>query len=386
MKKVLAVAVTLIMVLSVFSTGFRDVREDHWAYDYISNLTSKGIIQVEEPNFKGFDALTRADAAVWMTRLVMYLENSPMIAKTPELDKISNRVKALETDLKDYNDFKARITRHLLMLKYDTFAEIDGLEMQIKDLQAALTKSNSETVELQEKVNFMQVELTVHGEWIMDLNDKVNALQSKGVSQAEFDDFLLDFQDTNRAISRIMTENVQRNQAIARIARRAVGNETAVVDLKDRVQTAEGKIAILEEAARAAYFARSNVEMLLDDFLILLEDFDDFVADYNKNVATNGDYATKEEVTAMKTTLGNNSRELIIIRNNIDAIFEDLFDISDELYAVTAKTDEIETKIPTIELKLEEIEGNMPAPQNLLPVYLLALVGVGLGIYAAFIK
>ena len=88
----------------------------------------------------------------------------------------------------------------------------------------------------------------------------------------------------------------------------------------------------------------------------------------------------------MKTTLGNNSRELIIIRNNIDAIFEDLFDISDELYAVTAKTDEIETKIPTIELKLEEIEGNMPAPQNLLPVYLLALVGVGLGIYAAFIK
>jgi chromosome segregation ATPase len=92
MKKTLAFFVVMVFVASAFSLGFTDVGEDHWAYDYVMKLVEKGVIPVDEPTFRGYEPLTRADAAVWMSRLVTYLENSPEIAKTSDLAYLEAKV------------------------------------------------------------------------------------------------------------------------------------------------------------------------------------------------------------------------------------------------------------------------------------------------------
>ncbi|PNR95137.1 S-layer homology domain-containing protein [Petrotoga olearia] len=92
MKKTLAFFVVMVFVVSTFSLGFTDVGEDHWAYDYVMKLVEKGVIPVDEPTFRGYEPLTRSDAAVWMSRLVTYLENSPEIAKTSDLSYLEAKV------------------------------------------------------------------------------------------------------------------------------------------------------------------------------------------------------------------------------------------------------------------------------------------------------
>jgi chromosome segregation ATPase len=92
MKKTLAFFVVMVFVVSAFSLGFTDVGEDHWAYDYVMKLVEKGVIPVDESTFRGYEPLTRADAAVWMSRLVTYLENSPEIAKTSDLAYLEAKV------------------------------------------------------------------------------------------------------------------------------------------------------------------------------------------------------------------------------------------------------------------------------------------------------
>jgi chromosome segregation ATPase len=92
MKKTLAFFVVMVFVVSAFSLGFTDVGEDHWAYDYVMKLVEKGVIPVDEPTFRGYEPLTRSDAAVWMSRLVTYLENSPEIAKTSDLAYLEAKV------------------------------------------------------------------------------------------------------------------------------------------------------------------------------------------------------------------------------------------------------------------------------------------------------
>jgi len=92
MKKTLAFFVVMVFVVSAFSLGFTDVGEDHWAYDYVMKLVEKGVIPVDEPTFRGYEPLTRSDAAVWMSRLVTYLENSPEIAKTRDLSYLEAKV------------------------------------------------------------------------------------------------------------------------------------------------------------------------------------------------------------------------------------------------------------------------------------------------------
>jgi S-layer homology domain. len=91
-KKGLVFLTLIVFVVSAFSLGFTDVGLDNWAYDYVMKLVEKGVIPVDQPTFKGYEPLTRSDAAVWMSRLITYLENSPEIAKTKDLEYLESKV------------------------------------------------------------------------------------------------------------------------------------------------------------------------------------------------------------------------------------------------------------------------------------------------------
>lgn len=139
MKKTLVLFLSLLFVVAAFSAGFTDVKQDHWAYDYVMNLVNKGVIPTDQPTFNGSEALTRSDASVWITRAIMYLENSPMIAKAEDISRmetalgaLSKKVSSLPDTSAALEDYKARSTRAILKLKYDVFAQIDELGKDIK--------------------------------------------------------------------------------------------------------------------------------------------------------------------------------------------------------------------------------------------------------------
>lgn len=138
MKKTLVLFLSLLFVVAAFSAGFEDVKQDHWAYDYVMNLVNKGVIPTDQDTFNGSEALTRSDASIWLTRAIMYLENSPMIAKAEDIARMETTLKALSKRINEnpasmeaLEDFKARSTRAILKLKYDVFAQIDDLGKEI---------------------------------------------------------------------------------------------------------------------------------------------------------------------------------------------------------------------------------------------------------------
>jgi uncharacterized protein YhaN len=138
MKKTLVLFLSLLFVISAFAVGFQDVKEDHWAYDYVMNLVNKGVIPTDQNTFNGSQALTRSDASIWLTRAIMYLENSPMIAKAEDIERMETTLKALTKKVSEdpasmqaLEDYKARSTRAILKLKYDVFAQIDEIGKDI---------------------------------------------------------------------------------------------------------------------------------------------------------------------------------------------------------------------------------------------------------------
>ncbi|MGM0641203.1 MAG: S-layer homology domain-containing protein [Thermotogota bacterium] len=144
MKKTLVLFLSLLFVVAAFAAGFEDVKQDHWAYDYVMNLVNKGVVPTDQDNFNGSEALMRSEASVWLTRAIMYLENSPMIAKAEDIERMETTLKALSkrvnedpASLEELEEFKSRSTRAILKLKYDVFAQIDDLG---KDINATNTR------------------------------------------------------------------------------------------------------------------------------------------------------------------------------------------------------------------------------------------------------
>lgn len=331
MKRFLVVAVVLIMVVSVFSTGFQDVRQDHWAYDYVYNLTSKGIIPMDVNVFRGYEPLTRSEASIWITNAVMYLENSPLIAKTPDLQRLTDRVRRLEREnlevkreLADFHDFQQRITRHLLMQKYDTFDKIDAVEDRIFYLESDVKELKELTDRVQSSENdIIQLQAAARAAYsgrnlanaladdflilIADVDDAIRTLNH--VEEVVYERGY-ELEDMHRAIARINTFNTNQSQAISRIARRSTENEAAIKALEEKLE---------------------------DDLFAV-------------------------------------RRQSNINKNTLDAIIEDMFLMVDDHNSLAARTTELETKV-------EELEASKP---NLLPLYLLSLLGIGLGIAGIF--
>lgn len=333
MKRFLVVVIALIMVASVFSTGFQDVKQDHWAYDYVYNLTSRGIIPVDETHFRGSDPLTRSYAAIWMNNLVMYLENSPMIARTPDVDRLKSRVSELEKQLgaqfEDYETFKARITRHHLMLKYDAYDKIDALDdkifyiqedvAQIDDILDRLTSAENEIIQLKEAsraaytarnlANALADDFLI---LVGDVDDAIATLNE--VEEIVYErGYLLD--DMNRAINRINTFNDNQSRAISRLARRSADNEKAINELEEELM---------------------------------------------------------EKINAA-------NRQTTINKNTIDAIIEDMFLMVDD-------HDQLSAEVNSIDERLTEMEAKeIPEEPNLVPLYILSILGIGLGIAGIFL-
>ena len=171
MKKGLVFLTLLVFVVSAFSLGFTDVGLDNWAYDYVMKLVEKGVIPVDQPTFKGYEPLTRSDAAVWMSRLITYLENSPEIAKTKDLEYLESKV----TDLS--KKMSALESSLLTVEQADATAvvsqDVAQLQAKVSQLESSL-KTLNKTVE---QDSMIVKGLPVLSRKVYDLEEKVNSLE-----------------------------------------------------------------------------------------------------------------------------------------------------------------------------------------------------------------
>lgn len=171
MKKGLVFLTLLVFVVSAFSLGFTDVGLDNWAYDYVMKLVEKGVIPVDQPTFKGYEPLTRSDAAVWMSRLITYLENSPEIAKTKDLEYLESKV----TDLS--KKMSALESSLLTVEQADATAvvsqDVEQLQAKVSQLESSL-KTLNKTVE---QDSMIVKGLPVLSRKVYDLEEKVNSLE-----------------------------------------------------------------------------------------------------------------------------------------------------------------------------------------------------------------
>lgn len=179
MKKGLVFLTLLVFVVSAFSLGFTDVGLDNWAYDYVMKLVEKGIIPVEQPTFRGYEPLTRSDAAVWMSRLITYLENSPEIAKTKDIQYLEAKVNDLSKKL---SALESSLAIEQAGATAAVSQEVAQLQSKVAQLESKLSQTESSLKNLNKTVE--QDSLIVKG--IPALSRKVYDLEQKVDSLEEF--------------------------------------------------------------------------------------------------------------------------------------------------------------------------------------------------------
>ncbi|POZ93750.1 S-layer homology domain-containing protein [Petrotoga halophila] len=291
MKKTLAFFVVMVFVVSAFSLGFTDVGEDHWAYDYVMKLVEKGVIPVDEPTFRGYEPLTRADAAVWMSRLVTYLENSPEIAKTSDLayleakvGDLSKKVNNVESQFNSlneqlqaddllsdlqatYQDVKKTAYRAKNIgdaLETDLLAvsrDVSGLKATVSQLEATV----EETKNLAEQNQMFVKALPTLSQKVASNQEQIVSLEEFKTSMAKqhlnlkYDTYDKIDELTNRAstneeqiaslsqdladVKTIAEQNQMFVKALPDLSKKAASNEAKITELSQQVEAQNAEIA-----------------------------------------------------------------------------------------------------------------------------------------------
>lgn len=314
----------LVFVVSAFSLGFTDVGLDNWAYDYVMKLVEKGVIPVDQPTFKGYEPLTRSDAAVWMSRLITYLENSPEIAKTKDLEyleskvtDLSKKMSALESSLLtvEQADATAVVSQDVAQLQ----AKVSQLESKLSQTESSL-KTLNKTVE---QDSMIVKGLPVLSRKVYDLEEKVNSLE--------------EFQST-------MTRN----------------HLNLKYETYDKIDTLSNRV--------------SDLETSLEDFKTTM----------TKNFL-NLKYDTYDKIDNLSNQVSAHDEKLATLESevaNVKTLAEENAMFVKALPSLSMKVSNNEAKIEEVSRELEVQKEEIAKAQDHRLLWLTAVTGVGLGIIA----
>ncbi len=324
MKKGLVFLTLLVFVVSAFSLGFTDVGLDNWAYDYVMKLVEKGVIPVDQPTFKGYEPLTRSDAAVWMSRLITYLENSPEIAKTKDLEyleskvtDLSKKMSALESSLLTVEQAGASavVSQDVAQLQ----AKVSQLESKLSQTESSL-KTLNKTVE---QDSMIVKGLPVLSRKVYDLEEKVNSLE--------------EFQST-------MTRN----------------HLNLKYETYDKIDNLSNQVSDLETS------------------------FEDFKTTMTKNFL-NLKYDTYDKIDNLSNQVSAHDEKLATLESevaNVKTLAEENAMFVKALPSLSMKVSNNEAKIEEVSRELEVQKEEIAKAQDHRLLWLTAVTGVGLGIIA----
>lgn len=336
MKRVITLIIALVMVMSVFA--FKDVGLDHWAYDYVTNLTDKGIIPVDSDTFDGSIPLYRAEASLWLTRLLTYVENSPMIAKAEDIERFENVVKsvtkeldAMKKDVSDLNEFKATTSKNMLNLKFDTYEKLDEVNARIDDTNAKLDALSAEWK------SYTKLFETLTNSYS---DVKSAAYRAKNASDANSEDILMLFDEIDKVSGQ--SENIKALES------RVAMNEMFVKALPSLSR----KVASIEkEAAENTAKSTANEAKLAD---------------------------LENTVSMFKVKLDDSASTANRAKNIADANTSDLLSLYDNVDVLSSQLTDVTTRVTTLEAAPKSSTSPL--------LWVLALAGVGLGAAAMILK
>lgn len=135
-QRVFIVSILFLMIISsisaAFSSPFSDVPSDHWAFEAIDSLYSKGIIEGYEDNkFKGNQVVSRYHLAMVTAKMLANIEQTHRkitkadlkvierltIEFEEELNLMNIRVKSLEKDLNDVQENVSSVKKEIRNLQ-----------------------------------------------------------------------------------------------------------------------------------------------------------------------------------------------------------------------------------------------------------------------------
>jgi chromosome segregation ATPase len=322
-KKGLVFLTLLVFVVSAFSLGFTDVGLDNWAYDYVMKLVEKGVIPVEQPTFKGYEPLTRSDAAVWMSRLITYLENSPEIAKTKDLEYLESKV----TDLnKKMSALESSLAGQQAGATAAVSQDIAQLQSKVAQLESKLSQTESSLKTLNKTVE--QDSMIVKG--LPALSRKVYDLEQKV-------DSLEDFQST-------MTRN----------------HLNLKYETYDKIDTLSNRVSDLETSLDdfKTTMTRNFLNLKYDTY-DKIDNLSNQVSDHDDKIAS-----LETEVADVKALAEQNAMFVKVLPN------------------LSMKVSNNEAKIEELSRELEVQKEEIAKAQDHRLLWLTAVTGVGLGIIA----
>jgi len=313
----------LVFVVSAFSLGFTDVGLDNWAYDYVMKLVEKGVIPVDQPTFKGYEPLTRSDAAVWMSRLITYLENSPEIAKTKDLEYLESKV----TDLsKKMSALESSLTVEQAGASAVVSQDVAQLQAKVSQLESKLSQTESSLKTLNKTVeqdSMIVKGLPVLSRKVYDLEEKVNSLE--------------EFQST-------MTRN----------------HLNLKYETYDKIDNLSNQVSDLETS------------------------FEDFKTTMTKNFL-NLKYDTYDKIDNLSNQVSAHDEKLATLESevaNVKTLAEENAMFVKALPSLSMKVSNNEAKIEEVSRELEVQKEEIAKAQDHRLLWLTAVTGVGLGIIA----
>ncbi len=313
----------LVFVVSAFSLGFTDVGLDNWAYDYVMKLVEKGVIPVEQPTFKGYEPLTRSDAAVWMSRLITYLENSPEIAKTKDLEYLESKV----TDLsKKMSALESSLAIEQAGATAAVSQDVAQLQSKVAQLESKLSQTESSLKTLNKTVeqdSMIVKGLPVLSRKVYDMEQKVDSLE--------------DFQST-------MTRN----------------HLNLKYETYDKIDTLSNRVSDLETSLEDFKTTMTR------NFLNLKYDTYDKIDNLSNQVSAHDDKiaSLETEVADVKALAEQNAMFVKVLPN------------------LSMKVSNNEAKIEELSRELEVQKEEIEKAQDHRLLWLTAVTGVGLGIIA----
>jgi len=322
-KKGLVFLTLLVFVVSAFSLGFTDVGLDNWAYDYVMKLVEKGVIPVEQPTFKGYEPLTRSDAAVWMSRLITYLENSPEIAKTKDLEYLESKV----TDLsKKMSALESSLAIEQAGATAAVSQDVAQLQSKVAQLESKLSQTESSLKTLNKTVeqdSMIVKGLPVLSRKVYDMEQKVDSLE--------------DFQST-------MTRN----------------HLNLKYETYDKIDTLSNRVSDLETSLEDFKTTMTR------NFLNLKYDTYDKIDNLSNQVSAHDDKiaSLETEVADVKALAEQNAMFVKVLPN------------------LSMKVSNNEAKIEELSRELEVQKEEIEKAQDHRLLWLTAVTGVGLGIIA----
>ncbi|GAB6188516.1 hypothetical protein JCM30566_02550 [Marinitoga arctica] len=296
MRKTLLVLA--LVLFGVLSFAFKDVPEDHWAYEYVMDLANRGILPMED-NFNPDVVLTKAEIAVLLSDTLTYVENDPVLAKAEDIKRVETVLKMLDKKLADLN----MVTDE----KFNAFG------VKLGAVESAVTANQNVLINLTKKVTMLEKDLDALKSnssrsylelkyTVLDLSDRLNVLPKLSDDVAvniENIDGLWEELDTVKSdLDYVAGMNSKEHQELKDMLSMKADMETVDKLSKDLEKTSNK----LEEVTKVAYRAFNNADMVVEDMLDLQDQVDelsDKISTVDGKISANEDVAKKANMLAI---------------------------------------------------------------------------------------